>query len=93
MVYEVTGDGPAEIVYTEKLGESPKRVSNAELPWKFTTTMESAAFIVGHRRSAPAPTTGEISCRATVDGEEVAAEAPARAASPRATCTNDGRST
>ena len=45
VVYEVTGDGPAEIVYTEKLGESPKRVSNAKLPWKVTTTMEGAALV------------------------------------------------
>jgi hypothetical protein len=71
VVYEVTGDGPAEIVYTEKLGESPKRVNNAELPWKFTTTMEGTAFIaVSAFRTSTA--TGEISCRATVDGEEVA---------------------
>jgi hypothetical protein len=71
VVYEVTGDGPAEIVYTEKFGETPKRVSNAELPWKFTTTMEGSALIaVSAFRSSTE--SGEISCRATVDGQEVA---------------------
>jgi hypothetical protein len=71
VVYEVSGDGPAEIVYTEKLGDSPKRVSNAKLPWKVKTTMEGAALIsVTAVRSGT--DTGTISCRATVDGEEVA---------------------
>jgi hypothetical protein len=71
VVYEVTGDGPAEIVYTEKLGEGPKRVSNAKLPWKVTTTMQGAALVsVVAIRSAT--DNGEISCRATVDGQEVA---------------------
>ncbi|MET0419180.1 MAG: MmpS family transport accessory protein [Actinoplanes sp.] len=69
--YEVTGDGPAEIVYTEKLGETPKRISVDKLPWKFTTTMEGTVLIaVSAFRSST--DTGEISCRATVDGEEVA---------------------
>jgi Mycobacterium membrane protein len=69
--YEVTGDGPAEIVYTEKLGESPKRVSKAKLPWKKKVTMEGAALVsVAAVRSAT--DSGTISCRATVDGEEVA---------------------
>ena len=71
VVYEVTGDGPAEIVYTEKLGESPKRVTNAKLPWKLETSMEGATLVsVTAVRSAADP--GSISCRATVDGEEVA---------------------
>jgi hypothetical protein len=71
VVYEVTGDGPAEIVYTEKLGETPKRVSNAKLPWTLTTTMEGTTLIaVSAVRSSI--DSGEISCRATVDGKEVA---------------------
>ena len=71
VVYEVTGDGPAEIVYTEKLGDSPQRVGNAKLPWKITTTMEGSAFVsvTAIRTEVDA---GTISCRATVDGEQVA---------------------
>ncbi len=69
--YEVTGDGPAQIVWTEKLGESPKRVGDVKLPWKLKTTMEGATLVsVTAVRSAADQ--GSISCRATVDGEEVA---------------------
>ena len=71
VVYEVTGDGPAEIVYTETLGESPQRVSNAKLPWKLTTTMEGATLVSVTAIRSDADS-GTISCRATVDGEEVA---------------------
>jgi hypothetical protein len=69
--YEVTGDGPADITYLEKLGEAPKRVSNAELPWRKEVSMSGAtlvsvvAFRTGTRE-------GTIRCRARVDGEEVA---------------------
>jgi hypothetical protein len=69
--YQVTGDGPAEILYTSKLGEQPKRVSNAKLPWTFSTTMDGAAFVsvTAVRKDAD---DGTIGCRTTVDGEEVA---------------------
>jgi hypothetical protein len=71
VTYEVTGDGPASIVYTEKLGDSAKRVDDATLPWKLETTMEGAALIsvTGIRTGTD---TGTITCRATVDGKEVA---------------------
>jgi hypothetical protein len=71
VVYEVTGDGPASIVYTEKLGDSAKRVDNATLPWQLETTMEGAALIsvTGIRTGTDK---GSITCRATVDGKEVA---------------------
>jgi hypothetical protein len=71
VVYEVTGDGPAEILYTEKLGESPKRVSNARLPWRLKTSMKGAA-LVSVTAIRNATENGTISCRATVDGKEVA---------------------
>ena len=70
--YEVTGDGPAEIVYIEKLGDDPQRVSNAKLPWKFTTTHGGRRPGLGHRACRGTTESGKISCRATVDGEEVA---------------------
>jgi Mycobacterium membrane protein len=71
VTYEVTGDGPAEIGYVEKPGDTPKRISDAKLPWKLTTTMQSPAFVLV---TAIRGDTGDgsISCRATVDGEEVA---------------------
>jgi hypothetical protein len=69
--YEVTGDGAAEILYTKKLGETPQRVDNAKLPWKITTKMEGTAFVsvTAVRMGTDA---GSISCRAIVDGKEVA---------------------
>jgi hypothetical protein len=69
--YEITGDGPATIIYAEKLGDSPKRVENADLPWKLEVTMQGAALIsvTGIRTGS---SDGSISCRATVDGDEVA---------------------
>jgi hypothetical protein len=71
VVYEVTGDGPVEILYTEKLGEVPKRISNAKLPWKVKVTMKGAALVsVTAVRSGT--DNGTVSCRATVDGVEVA---------------------
>jgi hypothetical protein len=67
----VTGDGPAEILYTEKLGDGPKRLSDTKLPWKITVPMEGPSVVsvsAARLRSG----SGEIRCRATVDGDEVA---------------------
>lgn len=70
VTYEVTGDGPAEIVYVES-GNAPKRVGSAKLPWKLTTKMNSPAaiYVVAVRAGLGS---GGIQCRATVDGEQVA---------------------
>jgi hypothetical protein len=69
--YEVTGDGPVEIIYMEKLGGDPKRVSNASLPWRKTVTMKGSALVsvVAVRGNT---SEGTLSCSAKVDGEEVA---------------------
>ncbi|MFC4065575.1 MmpS family transport accessory protein [Actinoplanes subglobosus] len=71
VTYEVTGDGPAEIIYMEKLDGAPKRVGNASLPWKITTTMKSPSVVsvIAVRSSIES---GSISCRASVDGKQVA---------------------
>ena len=81
MTYEVTGDGPVEIVYLEKLGAAPVRVRNAQLPWKFTVAMDTPTLlsVVAVRAGS---TAGTISCRALVDGEEVKKNEPGRATSP-----------
>jgi len=69
--YEVTGDGPVEIVYMEKLGGDPKRVRNASLPWRKKLTMKGSALVsvVAVRGST---SEGTLSCSAKVDGKEVA---------------------
>jgi hypothetical protein len=71
VTYEVTGDGPAEILYMEKLDGTPKRVGNARLPWKLTTTMKgpSVISVIAVRTGIDS---GSISCRASVDGKQVA---------------------
>ena len=69
--YEVTGDGPAEILYTTTLGEKPKRVPDAKLPWRLTTTVEGVPLVsISAVRTSPQD--GTIQCRARVDGKEVA---------------------
>ncbi|MBO3739920.1 MmpS family transport accessory protein [Actinoplanes flavus] len=70
VTYEVTGDGPAEILYVDQLGAAPKRVANAKLPWKISTTMKGTSLVsvVAVRTGTDA---GDIGCRATVDGEEI----------------------
>ncbi|BFU47030.1 MmpS family transport accessory protein [Krasilnikovia sp. MM14-A1004] len=69
--YEVTGDGRAEIIYTKKLGEAPERESNVKLPWHKKVKMNSPALVsVTAIRSGT--DSGTLSCRATVDGEQVA---------------------
>lgn len=76
VTYEVTGDGPANIIYAEQLGSTPKVVENVDLPWKVTTKMKGAAFVsVTATRGADGD--GSIECRATVDDEEVATNSAA----------------
>lgn len=70
VTYEVTGDGPAEIVYIDA-DNSPQRVGDADLPWKITAKLTSPAtvYVVAIRSGLG---DGGIKCRATVDGEQVA---------------------
>lgn len=69
--YLVDGDGPADITYLEKPGKTPKTVRNAKLPWRLTVSMSgiSLVSVIAVRADAA---TGSISCRATVDGTQVA---------------------
>ena len=71
VTYEVTGDGSAQIGYVEKPGEVPKRITDAKLPWKVKTTMQTPAFVLVTAIRGDTDS-GSISCRATVDGDEVA---------------------
>jgi hypothetical protein len=70
VTYEVTGDGPAEIIYLPKLGASPAHTDNVKLPWRFTATMETPTLIsvIAMRTGSD---DGSITCRALVDGKEV----------------------
>jgi hypothetical protein len=70
VTYQVTGDGPAEILYLEKLGAGPTRLDQVKLPWSFSTTMQTPALvsIIAMRAGT---TDGQLTCRALVDGKEV----------------------
>ena len=71
VTYEVTGDGPADILYLKRLGDAPEHVRNAHLPWRKTIKMEGTTLVMVTAVRA-APETGSIGCRATVDGDRVA---------------------
>ncbi|BCY05598.1 MmpS family transport accessory protein [Actinoplanes sp. L3-i22] len=82
--YEVTGDGPATVIYTEKLGGLPKTVNDAKLPWKLSVTMEGLSFAsVSALRTSLED--GSITCRATIDGK-VVSEHTASGVGATATC-------
>jgi hypothetical protein len=70
VTYQVTGNGPAEILYIEKLGAGPTRVDDVKLPWSFSTTMQTPALvsIIAMRAGT---TDGQVTCRALVNGKEV----------------------
>lgn len=82
--YEVTGDGPATVIYTEKLGGLPKTVNDVKLPWKLSVDMDGPSFVsVSALRTSL--TEGDISCKATIDGETVS-EHSASGIGATATC-------
>ncbi|GAA4922607.1 hypothetical protein GCM10025331_01720 [Actinoplanes utahensis] len=71
VTYEVSGTGRVEILYLDKLNGTPKRVGNADLPWRITTKMKSPTLVsvVALRTGF---TSGSVTCRASVNGKEVA---------------------
>jgi hypothetical protein len=85
VAYEVTGNGPAEILYTTKLGEKPQRVEHAKLPWRLTTTMDGAT-LVSVTAVREGQDDGTINCRASIDGDQ-AAQASRKGAFAAVTCT------
>jgi hypothetical protein len=87
VTYEVTGDGPADILYVEKLGGSPTRLDDTELPWKVTVTMTTPALIsVLAMRSGTDK--GSVTCRALIDGKEVKSNSAADRYFATATCSD-----
>jgi hypothetical protein len=70
VTYEVTGDGPAEILYLTKLGEKPTVLDEVKLPWRFSAEVETPVLLsVSATRVDPSE--GTITCRTLVDGKEV----------------------
>jgi hypothetical protein len=87
VTYEVSGDGPVSIVYLQKMGDTPVRLTEVNLPWKFTTKVQIPALlsVVVVRLGT---TDGTVKCRALVDGDEVKASASSRSAFATTSCTH-----
>jgi hypothetical protein len=70
VTYEVTGDGPASIIYLNKLGAAPSHVDDVKLPWRFSASMDTPVLVsvIAMRTDL---SDGTITCRALVDGKEV----------------------
>jgi hypothetical protein len=87
VTYEVSGDGPVSIVYLQKVGDTPVRLTDVRLPWKFTTEVQTPALlsIVVVRLGA---TDGTVKCRALIDGDEVKANASGKSAFATTYCTH-----
>jgi hypothetical protein len=71
VVYEVTGDGPVDLHYTDGSGSS-KREKGVKLPWRKEFTDSDAALLSVMASRATFDKKGSLTCRATVDGVEVA---------------------
>lgn len=71
VVYEVTGDDPIDIIYVDGSVGSVKNVRRAKVPWRLEFTGDATQFVsvtAIHSGSAR----GKVTCRALVDGVEVA---------------------
>jgi Mycobacterium membrane protein len=84
VVYEVTGDGPADITYIDQSGA--KHVRGTGLPWRqdVKVARSSVVSVVAIRSGGSA---GTLSCRATVDGAEVAQRSRASGSFAIVSCT------
>jgi hypothetical protein len=71
VTYEVSGDGPARVIYLEELGSVPEQLTSVTLPWKITATV-STPTLVSVSAGRLAGGAGTITCRTLVDGKEVA---------------------
>ena len=87
VTYEVSGDGPAQILYVDKLGGTPTRLDDVKLPWKFSAEVETPALlsVIAMRLETG---DGEISCRALVDGKEVKQRTSSSGTFATASCTH-----
>jgi len=86
VVYEVTGDGPVSIVFLKEDGATPERATDTDLPWRKELKMSEDAALVTVTAIRAGSDSGTITCRLTIDGEEVAKKT-ANGTFATATCT------
>jgi len=87
VTYEVSGDGPATIFYFGKVGETPTRLDNVRLPWKFDIEVETPTLLSVTAMRADT-TDGTIRCRTLIDGQEVKEGSSTSGAFATATCNH-----
>ncbi|MCU7723280.1 MmpS family transport accessory protein [Actinoplanes sp. KI2] len=87
VTYEVSGDGPVSIVYLQKVGDTPVRLDDVPLPWKFSAQVQTPALlsVIVVRLGA---NDGSVKCRALIDGAEVKASTSGSSAFATVTCTH-----
>ncbi|MFF5291630.1 MmpS family transport accessory protein [Paractinoplanes globisporus] len=87
VTYEVSGDGPVTIVYFDKVGAAPVRLTDVKLPWKVTTEVSTPALleVVAVRAGTDQ---GTVDCRALVDGDEVASNSSDESNFAMVSCTH-----
>ncbi|ASO17960.1 hypothetical protein FHR81_005448 [Actinoalloteichus hoggarensis] len=72
VVYEVTGDGTSSMItYTTDGQSATEQLGDVELPWEHTLELPVDEPLLVVQVNAQQAGSGEISCRITVDGEEI----------------------
>jgi hypothetical protein len=71
IVYEVTGDGPANISYVQNAKGGTKQLGSADLPWRLELNMGEGGFLATVLAIRIAAAKGTLHCRLLVDGVEV----------------------
>lgn len=88
VVYEVTGDGPVGITYLKDARGATEQVRTAELPWRVELHMDNDSFVVTVMALRLGTDQGSLTCRALVDGREVARHASSRGHFATTTCAH-----
>lgn len=86
VVYEVTGEGPATIVYVKQDGRTVVQESDVELPWRLELTLDDSAALATVTATRGLRSNGAVNCRLTIGGKEVAKKS-ASGTFATATCT------
>lgn len=86
VIYEVTGEGTATIVYVKEDGRTVVQESDVELPWRLELTLDDSAALATVTATRGLTSTGAVNCRLTIGGKEMAKKS-ASGTFATATCT------
>jgi hypothetical protein len=71
IVYEVVGDGPANVTYMKDPKGATEQIGRADLPWRVEINMGEDAFLATVLAIRIGATKGALTCRLLVDDVEV----------------------